>query len=141
MKNFQVITLQQETFYESYIKQCKENDQETSAANFIEKYKNWCFEESLFEDLASYQYHEQEEGENQDLDEEDGDFKLAVWTRDDNRGCLNLTSEDQKHLSDEQLMELAVTEFRKNLRDEEDYCDEDGETKYGQIVIVKFLEI
>ena len=141
MKNFQVITLQQETFYESYIKQCKENDQEISHADFIEKYKNWCSEEGLFEDLASYQYHEQEEDENEYLRDEEQDYRAAVWTRDDNKAHIILTSKDQKDFSDQELMVLAVQEFKNNIRHQEDYCDDDGETKNGQIAIAWFLQI
>jgi len=122
MKNFQVITLQQETGYHFYLELCKEVDEEPSSQGFITFYILWCSEEGLFKDLASYQYHEQEEheDENEDLDEEEEEdeeqetYRVAVWVSDCGFDSVPLTIEEDAHLTEEDLMQKAVKEFREN---------------------------
>ena len=71
MKDFEVITLQQETGYRYYLEYCEEVYEEPSARDFIRFYTYWCFEEGLYGDLASFQYHEHKEEDEEDEEDEE----------------------------------------------------------------------
>ena len=153
MNNFRAITLQQEDGYKRYLEICKVIEQEPSLDVFISFYNGWCFDEGVHSDLANYQYDTDEA----EAEEEEETYQVAMWYADTGGGEVQLTDEEDAHLSREDLMKKAVKEFLENcldthdlvydfcthcedkesdaayvdVRSDREYCDECGELKKG----------